>query len=120
MGKITWNKRIKGSIIEPVIAVVMLVLTMAMAFSIIARLNITPTLKAINKANEMIDTEVYDILKNKNYIDNEKKDGALTLIKTVISDKINSDLIEIKIEVRDSKKKILSVKHILVTDQNLD
>jgi len=118
MGKINLSKKIDGSIIEPIIAIVLLMLTMVMAFGIILRLNITPALKATNKANELIDTEVYDILVNRNYIDNEKKEGALTLTKTVVRDQTNTDLIHITIQVQDSKKKLLSGKNFIISEKN--
>jgi hypothetical protein len=109
------NKWVRGSIIEPVVAIVILVTTIAMAFSILSRVNIVPSIMALNKANEMINNEVFLVYTQKDFLDKEIKDGAFLLEKKVnLVDK--TSIILVKINVFDATNKLIASKTVQLFD----
>ena len=105
---------IRGSIVEPVVAIVILVTTFAMAFSVLSRVNIVPSIMAINKADEMINEEVFLVYTEKDYLDKEETDGAFTLFKKV--EQINNLAIKVHMEVYDASKKLISQRTVQIYD----
>jgi hypothetical protein len=119
MGLYRQRKNIDGSVIEPVIAIVILITTFGMAFTILTKLNSATPVKAINKANEMISNEIFETFTNSNFIDKEVKDGAFQLEKEVYLDE-KSDIIEISYHVYDWKRKLIASKTIHKTKYSID
>ncbi len=109
---------IKGSIVEPVIALVILVMAIAMAFTILTKLNIVPSLQAKNKANELINNELLIILTEKKLLDSEEEFGGFTLIKTIKQEQSNS-LITVELEVVDARQKQIAFSKVVFTERQL-
>lgn len=107
---------LKGSIVEPVVAIVILVMAIAMAFTILTRLNLVPELQAKNKANEVISNEIANTFNNKELLDKEEQFGGLMLTKTVYQ---GQKIIEIELAVYDTDNKEIAVRKLLVTDRQL-
>lgn len=118
MGSVIKRKYINGSVIEPVIAIVILIITFGMALTILARLNSAIPVKAINKANEMINNEVFETLNNSNFLDKEVEEDSFWLEKEV---KLNEEtgIIEISFRVFDRNRKIIANKIIHKTNYSL-
>ena len=72
-----------GSIVEPVIAIVMFVLAMAMAFTILTRTNTTPLIQAKNMAGELVSQELFNTITKSDFIDKEEQYDAFKLQKEV-------------------------------------
>ncbi len=107
---------VNGSIMEPVVAAIILVMAIVMAFTILTKLNIVPQIQAINKANEMISQEELKTRREKEFLDKEIKDGALTLTKTVTKQE-NGLLIEVDYTVVDNADKELSSRTVTYTER---
>jgi hypothetical protein len=101
------HKWLRGTILDPVIAIMVLVSVFTMAFTILTRLNIYPGLRIINKAHEMISSEVYETLNDKQLINKEITEGSLTLNKT-ITQIPESNLIKVELMVTDADNKLLA------------
>lgn len=106
---------LRGSIVEPIVAIVILVTTIGMAFTVLSKVNIAPSIMAINKAAELINQEVFQVYTSKDYLDKEITDGAFTLVKKISQEKKTS-VISIQIEVFDASKKLIASKRLTIFD----
>jgi hypothetical protein len=107
------KKKVKGSIVEPVIAIVLLVLTMAMAFVVLTRTNNTPKVQAINLAGELINQEIYNTITNTDFLDKSETVDAFTLIKEV-SEINDGQAAIIKLQVQDKGGKLITKTEFVV------
>jgi len=106
---------LRGSIVEPIVAIVILVTTIGMAFTVLSKVNIAPSIMAINKAAELINQEVFQVYVSKDYLDKEITDGAFTLVKKISQEKKTS-VINIQIVVFDASKKLIASKRLTIFD----
>lgn len=118
MGLLRINKALRGSILEPIVAIVIMVTTIAMAFSILAKVNIVPEIQALNKANEMVNHELFLVYTQNDFLDKEYTDGAFTLVKEV-QPLSQSSTITIKISVKDAKGKSIVKKFFQVYNKDV-
>lgn len=109
---------VKGSIIEPAIAMVILVMSIATAFSILTNLNLVPKLQAKNRANELINMEMRNVLDNKDLLDSENQYGGFRLIKT-IEEASARNLVSIHLEIVDLKNKRIAKRTLIYTRRQL-
>ena len=110
--------RVQGSIVEPVIAVVILVITMAMAFTILTRTNITPIVQAKNRANELISMELFQTINESDFLDKEEQIGAFRIVKKVELVQ-NKNAVNIIVQVFDLKQKEIMKKQIIIANRTL-
>lgn len=119
MGPLGKRLYIKGSVIEPVIAIVILITSFGMALTILTKLNSATSVKAINKANEMISNAVYETLTNSEFLDMEMKEGAFQLEKEVKLDETNG-IVKISFRVYDRKRKLIASRIIHKTKYSIE
>jgi hypothetical protein len=109
---------LKGSILEPLVAIVIMVTTIGMAFSVLAKVNIVPQVMAINKAAELINSEVFLVYSQKDYLDKEIHDGAFTLTKQV-SRAGKTNAVIIVLTVQDASNKVIASRTFQVFDTEI-
>ncbi|MBN1115643.1 MAG: hypothetical protein JXA77_00440 [Bacteroidales bacterium] len=104
---------VKGSIIEPVVAIVIMVMVFGFAMVFLSKYSTIYDLKAINVANEMIDQELYNVVVLLDLNTDDVVNGALVLKKNIEVNKMENILF-INFVVNDRENKIISKRQIIL------
>lgn len=111
------KRKLQGSVLEPVVAIIILVVTIGMALTVMTRTNAAIPVKAINKANEMIEREMSATLETSDFLSNEITDGAFHLVKKVQFSE-ETGLIDILLQVFDVNGKLIADKNRMIIEYN--
>lgn len=104
-----------GSILEPLIATIILLTVLSMAFTIFIKLNMHPTLAVKNMANSVVDSIYKETILNKNYLNQEFSLNGIQVLKEVKLNEQN-DLMQLNITVFDNKNKLIKRKRLYIPD----
>jgi hypothetical protein len=106
--------RLKGSIVEPVIAIVILVFSMAMAFTILMRTNHAPKIQAQNRASELINTARFNTVIHSDFLDASESSGAFTLVKKVTEFE-EGKCVRVDLQVYDAKQELVAKEDFILS-----
>lgn len=109
---------LRGSILEPVVSIVILVFTVGMALTILTKMNSATPVKAVNKANEIISEVLFETFTQADYLDKEWQEGAFSVERQVKYNQ-ESGILEVFIKVTDIKSRVLAEKRISKIDYTL-
>jgi hypothetical protein len=102
--------KLRGTILEPMIALMIIMFSITSAFTIVMKANNHNNIHQIARADASADEVLFNTIRDKKYLDEELKLQGLTIEKSVEWYDKPNHLLRVIINVYDNKNKILATR----------
>ena len=110
--------RLKATILEPMIALMIIMFSITSAFTVVMMANNHNNIHQIARADASADKVLYHTITEKKYLNEELKIDGLKIEKSVEWFDKTNHLLKIKILVYDNKRKILTTRQsVIISDE---